>query len=315
MRRQLPALNALKSFEAVVRQGSFTRAAEELAVTPAAVSHQVKVLEEQIGQPLLTRTSRQVEPTPAGLALGAAVAEALDGIAAALRRLRGKPAEQRLLISTSPSLAAKWLVPRLEHFTRQHPQADVRIDVSSELAALGGDEIDLALRFGPGAYRGLLAERLFDELVFPVCSPRLLRRGAPLKVPEDLRHHTLIHYDWQAQGLIWPDWQSWLLAAGVEGVDTRPGLHFSYSTLAIQAAVDGQGVALGDSTLVADDLAARRLVQPFALSLQAPPRFAYHLVYPESGLEKPLAQAFRAWVLAEAAQTKRRQDRRAAGKR
>lgn len=313
MRRQLPALNALRSFEAVARLSSFSRAAEELAVTPAAVSHQVKVLEEQLGQQLLERTSRRVRPTPAGLTLSQAVAEALDGMAAAVRRLKGRPADRRLLISTSPSLGAKWLVPRLEHFTRLHPDADVRIDVTSELVVLGED-VDVALRFGAGTYPGLMSERLFDEVIFPVCSPRLLRRGPPLKQPEDLRHHTLIHYDWQAQGTVWPDWQMWLLAAGVQAVDTTRGLHFSYSNLALQAAIDGQGVALGDSTLVADDLSARRLVRPFGLSLQAPLGFAYHLVYAPSTLEKPLARAFRDWVLAEAAQTKRRQSRRAAQK-
>jgi LysR family glycine cleavage system transcriptional activator len=313
MRRQLPALNALRSFEAVARLRSFNRAAVELGVTPAAVSHQVKVLEQQLGLSLLSRTSRLVEPTRAGAGLCAAVGEALDGIAVAVRRLAGRRIEDRLVISTSPSLAAKWLVPRLENFTRLHAEAEVRIDVSSDLAVFGGEGgIDLALRFGAGGYPGLVAEQLFNEMIFPVCSPRLLRRGPPLLEPADLREHTLIHYDWQAQGVVWPDWQSWLMAAGVTGVDTERGLHFTRSTLALQAAIDGQGVALGDSTLVADDLAARRLVQPLALSLEAPFGFAYHLVYPPAALEKPLARDFRDWLLAEAAKTKRRLDRRAA---
>ena len=311
MRRPLPALNALRTFEAVARLASFSRAAAELGVTPAAVSHQVKVLEEQLGQRLLTRTSRRVEVTAAGSALAQAVAEALDGLAAAVGRLKGRPRENRLLVSTSPSLGSKWLVPRLERFSQQHPEADVRIEVSSALVEFGED-VDLALRFGAGSYPGLAAERLFDEVIFPVCSPKLLRRGPPLNEPEDLRRHTLIHYDWQAQGIVWPDWQMWLLAAGVRGVDTERGLHFGMGNLALQAAIDGQGVALGDSTLVSDDLAARRLVRPFALSLQAPLGFAYHLVYPAAALEKPLAAAFRDWLLAEAAETKRRQRRSAA---
>ncbi|HKY93994.1 MAG TPA: transcriptional regulator GcvA [Kiloniellales bacterium] len=314
MRRRLPALNALRSFEAVARLRSFSAAAAELGVTPAAVSHQVKVLEEQIGQSLLRRSSRVVAPTADGTALATAVGEALDGIVAVLRRFaQRRGGDHRLVVSTSPSLAAKWLVQRLEGFTRGHPAAEVRIDVSSDLAELGGEGgVDLALRFGSGSYRGLVAEQLFSEVVFPVCSPRLLRRGPPLRKPADLRQHTLIHYDWQGEGVVWPDWQSWLAAAGVSGVDTERGLHFTHSTLALQAALDGQGVALGDSTLVADDLRARRLVQPLKLSLQTPRGFAYHLVYPAAALEKPLAREFRAWVLAEAAKTKRQLGRRGA---
>jgi LysR family glycine cleavage system transcriptional activator len=312
MRRRLPALNAQRSFEAVSRLRSFSRAATELGVTPAADSHQVKVLEQQVGQSLLSRSSRVVEPTAAGAALTAAVGEGLDGIVAALRRLsQQRGGEHRLVVSTSPSLAAKWLVQRLEGFTRAHPAAEVRIDVSTDLADLGREGgIDLALRFGGGSYPGLVAEPLFSEVVFPVCSPRLLRRGPPLRKPADLRQHTLIHYDWQSKDVVWPDWQSWLAAAGVSGIDVERGLHFSHSTLVLQAAIDGQGVALGDSTLVADDLAARRLVQPLPLSLQTPRGFAYHLVYPATALEKPLARDFRAWLLAEAAKTKRQIDRR-----
>jgi len=312
MRRPLPALNALRSFEAVARLRSFSRAAAELGVTPAAVSHQVKVLEEQVGQELLRRSSRVVEPTADGALLAGAVGEALDGIVEALRRLaQRRGGDKRLVVSTSPSLAAKWLVQRLEGFTRAHPAAEVRIDVSTDLARFVGEgAVDLALRFGAGSYPGLETEPLFSEVVFPVCSPRLLRRGPPLREPEDLRRHTLIHYDWQSEGVVWPDWRSWLAAAGVEGIDTERGLHFTHSTLALQAALDGQGVALGDSTLVADDLAARRLVQPLALSLQAPRGFAYHLVYPAAALEKPLARDFHRWLLAEATKTKRQLDRR-----
>ena len=313
MGRKLPPLNALRSFEAVARLRSFTRAAAELGVTPAAVSHQVKVLEEQLGQPLLRRSSLVVEPTAEGAALSAATGEALDGIVVALRRLeQRRGGDHRLVVSTSPSLAAKWLVQRLEGFTRAHPAAEVRIDVSTDLAVFAGDGgVDLALRFGSGGYRGLVTEQLFSEVVFPVCSPRLLRRGPPLRKPADLRQHTLIHYDWQSEGQVWPDWQSWLTAAGVTGIDTERGLHFTRGTLALQAAIDGQGVALGDSTLVADDLAARRLVQPFKLALQGPRGFAYHLVYPAGALEKALARDFRDWVLAEAAKTKRQIERRA----
>jgi len=306
MRRQLPGLNALRAFEAVARHRSFSRAADELGVTAAAVSHQVKTLEARLGLTLLQRTSRSVLATPAGESLRLAVGAALDGIVAALQRLKPETLARRLEVSSSPSFTSKWLVPRLERFTRSRPDAEVRIDVSSDLADLAGEGMDFAIRFGVGRYPGLIAERLFEESLFPVCSPRLLQGEPPLRRPEDLRRHTLLHYEWIAEGDSWPDWRSWLLAAGVEGIDTIRGLHFSQTTLALQAALEGQGVALGDSTLVADDLAAGRLVQPFALAIKGPPQFAYHLVYREATLERPLARAFRDWLVAEAAASRNR---------
>jgi LysR family glycine cleavage system transcriptional activator len=304
MSRQLPALGALKTFEAAARHLSFTKAAEELGVTPAAVSHQVRTLEDQLGLRLFGRTSRVVQLTQAGSILLAGVGEALDGIGRTIARLRGMDDHPRLTVSSSPSLAAKWLVPRLHRFLQAHPDTDIRVEVSNRLVDFAHEEVDLAIRFGRGDYPGLRVERLFDETIFPVCSPRLLKGRVPLRQPRDLRHHTLIHVDWQAQGATWPDWRMWMLAAGLAELDGTRGLHFSQTSLALQAAIDGQGVALAESTLAADDLASGRLTRPFDLSLKGPAEFAYFALSPPAIAERPLVRAFREWTIREAAETK-----------
>lgn len=304
MAGNLPALGALKTFEAAARHLGFTKAASELGVTPAAVSHQMRELEDQLGVKLFWRSSRVVRLTPAGEILRAAVAGALEVIERAVTRLRTVDGRPRLMVTVSPSFAAKWLVPRLDRFLRLCPGADVRIDVSQRLIDFAREDVDVGIRFGKGDYPGLRADRLFEETVFPVCSPKLLKGVHPLRYPRDLRHHTLIHIEWDAQWQTWPNWKMWLLAAGVDNVDAERGLHFSQTALALQAAVDGQGVALGDASLVSDDLAARRLVRPFELTLKGPSDFAYHVIAPEAAAERPLVKAFREWILAEAAQMK-----------
>jgi LysR family glycine cleavage system transcriptional activator len=304
MSRQLPALGALRTFEAAARHLSFTLAAEELGVTPAAVSHQVRSLEGQLGLKLFSRTSRVVQLTEAGGILLAGATEALDGLARCVARLRGMDDRPRLTVSSSPSLAAKWLVPRLHRFLQAHPDTDIRVEVSNRLVDFAQEEVALAIRFGRGEYPGLSVDRLFDETIFPVCSPRLLKGRRPLREPSDLRHHTLIHVEWQAQGATWPDWRMWMLAAGLPDLDATRGLHFSQTSLALQAAIDGHGVALGESTLAADDLASGRLMRPFELSLKGPAEFAYFALSPPAIAERPLVKAFREWVIREAADTK-----------
>lgn len=306
-------LAALRGFEAAARHLSFTRAAAELNVTPAAVSHAIRELEQDFKVRLFERSSRVVRLTPAGETLSRAVAEGLGTIGRAVQRLRAVDARPKLMVTTSPALAAKWLVPRLDGFLDRHPDVDVRIDVSQRLADFAEDGVDLAIRFGTGDYPGLVVERLFEESVFPVCSPSLLKSRHALKEPRDLRHHTLIHIDWDAQWATWPNWAMWLRAAGAPEVDATRGLHLSHTSLALQAALDGHGVALGESTLVADDLAARRLVRPFSMALKGPSQFAYHLVHAPHRSEEPLIKAFRAWVLEEVARTGVPDGGRAAG--
>jgi len=301
----IPGLGGLRGFEAAARHSSFTKAAAELGVTPAAVSHLVRELEDQLGVKLFARSSRVVRLTSAGEILHRAAAEAIQTVGRAVARLRDVAGRQRLMVTTSPSFAAKWLVPRLDRFLLQHPETDVRIEVSQRLIDFAHEDVDIGIRFGNGHYPGLRADRLFEDTMFPVCSPKLLKGAHPLRHPRDLRHQTLIHVDWNAQGEIWPNWEMWLRAAGVHReAGSARGIHFTQTDLAIQAAIDGQGVALGDSTLAADDLAIGRLVRPFELSLKGPSQFAYYLVCPEATADLPLVRAFREWILTEAAQMK-----------
>jgi LysR family glycine cleavage system transcriptional activator len=301
MLRRLPSLGGLKTFEAAARHLSFTKAAAELGVTPAAVSYQIRGLEEQLEVALFTRSTRAMQLTEGGSLLIVAMTQAFDGIAQAVARLKELNGRPRLTITTGPSFAAKWLVPRLHRFLLQNSSADVRVEVSQEIAELGWTGIDVAIRFGHGNYPQMRSERLFDEVISPVCSPKLAAGNPPLRQPQDLRRHTLIHVEWQSEGATWPDWRMWMLAAGIASDEPLRALHFSQTSLAVQAAIDGQGVALSESTLVADDIAAGRLVHPFDVSIRGPAPLAYYLVSPQRS-SSALAGAFRDWIIAEARQ-------------
>ena len=301
MLRHIPGLQSLKAFDASARHLSFTKAAQELNVTPAAVSHQIKQLEEAIGVPLFQRTSRHMQLTRQGLILKPAIADALDGLTKALQRIRQTDNPKQVRVTASPSIAAKWLVPRIDRFLDSVPGADVRIDVSSSVLDFDRDDVDVAIRFGDGNYPGLQVDKMFHDVLFPVCSPAMLQRGKPLREPRDLLQHTLIHLEYEAQGAVWPNWRMWMLAAGVKDFNDTRGLHFSQTSLAIQAAIDGHGIALGDSTLVGDDIAAGRLVKPFELSLRSPAQFAYHLITLRDLAGRPMTKAFRDWIIAETA--------------
>jgi LysR family glycine cleavage system transcriptional activator len=234
-----------------------------------------------------------------GVILVGAASEAILLVDEAVARIASADSPTLLTVSTTPSFAAKWLVPRLQRFRLACPDIDVRIDVSDHLVDFGRDDAGVAIRFGNGAYPGMRSDQLFGEALFPVCSPRFLIGDKALRRPADLRHHTLIHLDWYAQGDAWPDWRMWLLAAGVDGVDHTRGLHFSQTALVLQAAVDGHGVALGNTSLVADDIAAGRLARPFELSVKVAPTFAYYLVVPLRSADAPVNRLFRDWLLAE----------------
>ena len=300
MPHRLPALNSFRTFEVAGRHLNFTQAAEELHVTPAAVSAQVRTLEEHLGVRLFARTSRTVRLTKSGETLLAAVEEALDGLGRAVERITASERWPTLKISTSFSFAAKWLVPRLHRFRLLHPDIDVHIDANDRLTDFDRDGIDVAIRFGSGIYPALKVDRLFEEMVFPVCSPKLCDGDPPLRTLDDLDRHVLIHEAWQSQSGVWPDWRMWLLAAGRPDIDpdVQRGVHYHQSALAIQAAIDGQGVALSNTSLVSDDLVAGRLVQPFALSLSVP-HFSYFIVSPRRSSERPALSTFRAWLLDE----------------
>ena len=298
MKRRLPSLNALRAFEAVARHLSMTKAAEELNVTPAAVSRQVKTLEDYLGVTLFRRANKALFLTDAGQACLPALTRGFDLLAAAIQDLGVFDARRPLTVSVTPSFGAQWLVPRLDRFRSLHPTFDVRIDASTRLVDFRHDDVDLAVRYGPGGRPGLRAVRLMSEEIFPMCSPKLVEEAGALDSPERIRGHTLLHVDNAQLDEAWPDWETWLITAGVAGVDARRGPRFTQPSMALQAARDGLGIALCGSVLAADDLRAGRLVQPFDLSF--PVNFAYHVICPESTADRPRVVAFRDWLLREA---------------
>ena len=298
MSRRLPPLNALRAFEAAARHLSFLKAAEELHVTAGAVSQQVRTLEDHLGLKLFRRQTRGVLLTDAGQRYGKRIGDLLDQIAAATRDLGRQTGGQVLTVTTMPSFAARWLIPRLGAFGRLHPQIAVRTLADDKLATFQDDDVDLAIRFGGGTYPGLHADFLFSEEVFPVCSRHLLEGPVPLQRLDDLAHHTLLH-DEPHPGLHELEWSAWLAKRGVHHIDARQGPRFTYTHMSLTAAAMGQGVALGTSVLCADDLESGRLVRPFPDRVVAD--FGYYLVYPAAALDRPLVQAFRAWMLEVAA--------------
>ncbi|MEE8248257.1 MAG: transcriptional regulator GcvA [Alphaproteobacteria bacterium] len=292
MARRLPPLNALRAFEAAARHLSFTRAAQELNVTQAAVSHQVKALEERLGVKLFHRRNRALLLSEAGQAYLPPLRDAFDGLAAATERVLARDSSGALTVSALNSFAATWLVPRLKRFRELHADIEVRLTASDHLVDFAREDVDIAIRYGRGEWPGLRADRFLTEDIFPVCSPALLGGAQPLRRPGDLRHHTLLHDDMRES------WRMWLLAAGVDDIDAYRGPGFSHSNLVTRAAIDAQGVALGRSALVQAELEAGTLVRPFRVSL--PAEYAYYVVCPEVTAERPKEKAFRAWVLGEA---------------
>lgn len=301
MSRRLPPLNSLRAFEAAARHLSFTKAAEELHVTPAAVSQQVKALEDYCGVQLFRRLTRALMLTDAGQAVLPALKESFDLLGDVTERLMADQESGILTVSVAPSFGSKWLVPRLERFRHAHPDFDVRIDANDALANFAADGVDLAIRYGRGVYEDLCADRLIADVSFPVCSPKLLEKGPPLKRPQDLAHHTLIHVQWKMEEEHAPNWRMWLRAAGVEGIEAERGPRFSADSMAVQAALEGHGVALAGLALAGDDLREGRLIRPFPPSVCEETTFSYFVVYPEAKARNPKVMAFRDWLLAEAA--------------
>ena len=301
MTPHLPGMRALRTLEAAGRHLNFTRAALELGLTPAAVSHQIKEFEEQLGVALFSRTSRTIELTEAGMLIHEAASEALERMARAVARARRvKRGATEIKVTADATFASKWLLPRIDRFRKREPQFELRFDISEELRDFGYDDIDIGIRFGAGVYPGLIAERLFDNVIIPVCSPLLLKNGPPLAEPRDLLRHTLVHIEWSRQGVTWPNWHTWMAAAGIEDFDDSQCVLFEDSSHVVQAALEGNVVALADFAMVANDLSAGRLVRPFDIGVKMPPDFAYHLVYPLEAAADPRIKAFRDWIVEEA---------------
>lgn len=304
MAPHIPGTRALKVLDAAARHLNFTRAADELGLTPAAISHQVKEIEDQLGLALFVRTSRSVQLTQAGSLVHEAAVEALGTLGRAVARARKlSRGAAELKVSADATFASKWLVPRIDLFRRKHAGIELSFDITSQVRDLGHDDVDVAIRFGAGKYPGLAARRLFDNVIIPVCSPRLLMSGPPLAEPRDLLHHTLVHIEWSRQGVTWPNWRMWMTAAGVEDFDDSRCVLFSDSSHCVQAAIDGSVVALADFAMVANDLSEGRLIRPFELGIKLPSDFAYYLVYPAAAADDRRIAAFRAWILEEAART------------
>ena len=300
--RLVPGTRALRTLVAAGKNLNFTRAADELGLTPAAVSFQIKEIEDQLGVKLFSRTSRTIRLTEAGIILCEAAADALDvmhrSVSKAQKAGRGTA---QLKVTADPQFATKWLMRRVERFRKSNPDIDLRFDIAYEVRDFEIDDIDVAIRFGSGKYPGLAANRLFDNIIVPVCSPRLLTSGKPLKEPRDLLHHTLAHIEWSRQGVTWPNWRMWMAAAGIDDFDDSNTIVFEASSNAVDAAMAGDAVALADFAMVANDLSEGRLVRPFELSIKVAPEYAYHLVYPETTASDRRILAFRDWMLAECA--------------
>lgn len=291
MARKLPPLTTLPAFDAAARYLSFTKAAAELNLTHGAISRAVRNLEDQLGVQLFERGTRSVSLTPAGAAYAAEIGTALDRISAATIVATAPRSAHVLTVSTSDGFAGRWLVPRLYRFHRAHRDIDVRIATSGLLADFVRDGIDIAIRYGSGDYEGVVSELLSEVDVFPVCSPELLKGEHPLRAPADLRYHTLIHDGFPI------DWTIWLERAGISDINPNSGVRFDSATYATEAAVHGEGVLLGRSTLVSADLASGRLVRPFGQEIKA--SSSYYVVYLATALRQRKVRAFRDWLLAE----------------
>jgi LysR family transcriptional regulator, glycine cleavage system transcriptional activator len=296
MPRRLPPLNSLRALEAAARHGSFKEAAAELHVTPAAISQQVRLLEEHCQTRLFEREPRGLALTERALAALPLLQRAFDGLEEAANVIAPQPSPI-LTVSVAPSFAARWLLPRIDGFRTLHPEVDVRLDATEALARFDADDIDVAIRFGRGVYPGMRSDALMPGVAFPVCSPRLLEGRNPLRDPADLAHHTLLHARWTEDEYA-PSWKMWLAAAGVPEITGGHSLAFSTVSLALQAAIDGHGIALAAGGLLRQDLAEGRLVRPFAAAVE-PHEFGYYLVYPDRSARQRKVQTFRAWLLDE----------------
>lgn len=295
--RRLPPLNALRAFEAVARHLSMKRAAEELHVTPAAVSHQIKGLEQHLGVPLFRRLNRALLLTDEGQLCLPGVREGFERLARAMDPLSARERRRVLVATVAPSFATRWLVPRLHRLAAAHPDLELRITAEMELADFRRDDVDVGIRFGAGTYPGMRSDRLFSDTVVPMCSPDQVGGRPPPRKPADLVLYPLLHDDSLGKDPTAIDWASWLKAAGVDDPNPHRGAHFNHSDHALQAAISGLGVVLGRRALAESDVAEGRLIAPFELHL--PLTFAYYLVCPEPLADRPKVAAFRAWLFDE----------------
>lgn len=291
MRRRLPPLNSLRTFESAARHLSFTKASEELFVTQAAVSHQIKHLEEFLGLNLFHRKNRKLSLTEEGADYWPQIRDIFEQLKNATENLQTAGASGSLNVNVAPTFAIEWLIPRLDQFKRLYPDIDVRITANNDDKEVDffGEDIDVAIYFSKGRYRkGIYKQRLLDEYLIPVCSPKLINSANPLLQPTDLKNHTLLHEDSTE------DWKRWLKKAEITGIDLTHGTIFSHTVMVLQAAIHGQGVAIGYSILAQQEIDSGRLVCPFDITI--PSINSYDFACPEGHQEKPKISAFRDWL-------------------
>ena len=295
----LPPLNSLRAFEAVGRHLSFSKAANELNVTPGAVSQQVRGLEEFLEIRLFKRRNRSIVLTDSGQIFLPLLSDGFSRIAEAVDSVRRSQGDEPLTITAAPSFTSKWLIPRLCKFQALHPEIDVRIDASSRLVDFVREDIDVGIRFGTGEVEGLDSVYLFSFDLIPVCSPDLKHEGKALQDLSDIRHHTLLHSQDTDFDPSFPDWAMWLATAGVDDVDASRGIFFSQGEMVIEAAIEGQGIALAASVMAAGAIESGRLVQPFETRL--PVRLSFHLISTRQKSRSSKIGVFRQWILDESA--------------
>ncbi|MFN0262984.1 transcriptional regulator GcvA [Tepidamorphus sp. 3E244] len=301
MKRDLPPLAWLRAFEATGRHLSFTKAAEELNVTPSALSHQVRQLEDMLGQKLFVRLNRAIELTEAGQRCHPGLRSGFNLLADAMAQLRPAVPPNRLVVGTGPAFAAKWLAPRLYRFVDAHPDLDLRIAASLAVTSLGEQGLDVAIRFGRGNYQDVTVEKLLDEAIAPMCSPAFLEQH-PMESPADLEKVQLLHDDSMRPFPGLPGWEDWARAAGVPNLNVDRGLRFNHADHGLDAAMEGAGIVMGRRTLSVRDLNAGRLVMPFDISVPVR-NAAFWLIYPtdEQGNMTAKVSSFRDWIHEEIA--------------
>jgi len=302
----LPPLNSLRAFEAVGRHLSFSKAASELNVTPGAISQQVRGLEDFLEIKLFKRRNRSIVLTDSGQIFLPLLSDGFSRIAEAVDSVRRSQGDEPLTITAAPSFTSKWLIPRLCKFQALHPEIDVRIDASSRLVDFVREDIDVGIRFGTGEIEGLDSNYLFSFDLIPVCSPDLKHEGKSVHDLSDIRHHTLLHSQDTDFDPSFPDWAMWLATAGVDDVDASRGIFFSQGEMVIEAAIEGQGIALCANVMVAGALESGRLVQPFETRL--PVRLSFHLITTRQKSRGSKIGAFRQWILEESAYLREAED-------
>ena len=293
--KSLPPLNSLRAFEASARHLSFSKAAQELNVTPGAISQQIKLLEDYLGTRLFKRLNRLIELTETGQIFLPRLTRAFNLLSEAVETVNYHRHDDPLTISAPPSFVAKWLIPRLSSFNQLHPEIDIRIDSTTRLVDFEHENIDVGIRFSQDKDTTLDSTHLMSLEVIPVCSPELIDSGKGLHAPADLKHQTLLHYEVGKAEQSWPDWTMWLATMQINNIDTSRGIYFNQPDMLIQAAIESQGIALVATIFAENDIRQGRLVRPFDLTM--PIRFSYFLVTSKQKARRKNFQIFKKWIV------------------